>query len=133
MGRDNKPITFTVIQKETTNEIAYRYYDALEGYTDWTRVKVYLQEFRIIKKTPKGFWIDSYFKKKFVLLNARKKYACFTKEEALESFMARKERQIRILENQLSHARQALGSGEEIKARIKEKEKETNGEKCNAN
>ena len=113
MDKYGNSLKFTRIPEAITNEVAYRYYDVLvgdlAGDTNWTQVKVYLQDFHIIKKTPKGFWINLYHRRKFVLFDARKKYACLTKEEALKSFMARKVRQIRILENQLSHARQALG------------------------
>jgi hypothetical protein len=48
---------------------------------------------------------------KFVLLTAKKQYACATKEEALTSFLARKERQIKILEANLERAKRALALG----------------------
>jgi hypothetical protein len=41
---------------------------------------------------------------KFVNLNANKKWACNTQNEALESFIAKKARQIRILSNNLARA-----------------------------
>lgn len=64
-------------------------------------VKVNIIAFHIIKTTPKGAWIEAGRSgKKFVLLTARKRYACPTKEEAKESFLARKGRQLMILRNQ---------------------------------
>lgn len=54
----------------------------------------------VTKTTPKGVWLGD----RFVLRDVRKRFACPTLHEALESFVARKDRQIRILSNQLSSA-----------------------------
>jgi hypothetical protein len=106
----------------------YRYYDVQysAGIDEWDndlgpgRVGISLMEFEIIKETKCGVWIltgycftspnESIPKEyqKFVNLNANKKYACRTKEEAKESFIARKKRQIRILSAQIERARKAL-------------------------
>jgi|GEM_PF-3014061 len=104
------------------NEYLYRYVDVAyslgcdeydnpyPGYN----LKVELKKFKIIKRTPKGAWLafyDGLFledSKKFVLLSARKKYACETKELALESFVARKRRQVRILGSCIKRAETAL-------------------------
>jgi hypothetical protein len=67
-----------------------------------------LREYEVIRTTPKGVWIEYYGSEKFVKLNARKRFACPTKEEALASFVARKEKQIRILKAQLRNAAEAL-------------------------
>lgn len=89
------------------------------------KVGLRLSEFIEVKKTPKGCWIcpaltfngvttpipcyksnaDHW---KLVLDESRKKYACETKELALESFIRRKQRQIRILKHQLAIAETAL-------------------------
>jgi hypothetical protein len=61
--------------------------------------------YRVTKRTPKGAWIEG---DKFVLLSARKKYACETIEEAIESFRQRKKRQIKLLETQLRKAKEDL-------------------------
>lgn len=58
----------------------------------------------VTRRTPKGAWIGG----KFVKLNARKKYACETLEDAIESFIARKEKQVKILTAQLETAKLAL-------------------------
>jgi hypothetical protein len=75
-------------------------------------VAVSLQEYRVIKETPKGVWVqygNSLFKeKRFVLRTARKRFAYPTKELAKESFIARKEAQIRINKDQIRRAEQAL-------------------------
>lgn len=67
-----------------------------------------VEEYRVIKETPKGAWIHYGFDKKFVKLDARKRFACPTIEEAAESFKARKRRQIKILKANLNEAEVAL-------------------------
>ncbi len=65
-------------------------------------------EFKVLSNTEHGVWIDVYGHKRFVNLGSRKRYACPTVEEALESYQARKKRQIRILTRQLKQAEAAL-------------------------
>jgi hypothetical protein len=77
------------------------------GEFDSSRVHVYVQEYEVRKRTPKGVWLEYAGFRRFVRDDARKKYACPTLEEAKESFLARKKRQIKILKRQLSHAYQA--------------------------
>lgn len=72
------------------------------------KVELRLNEYRVIKETSKGVWLDLYGAKKFVLRNARKRWACPTQEEAHESFIRRKQRQIGILIHQIEHAKAAL-------------------------
>jgi len=95
-----------------------------------TGVRVHLQEYTLIKETPCGYWIkpvwdyDDYHKK-WVSKTARKRFAYPTQEEAITSFMARKRRQIQIIESQLIDARSALSAGSYIEMRLqREKEKE---------
>jgi len=62
-------------------------------------VQVRLLKFEVISVTRKGAWIRypmNQSGKKFILLNARKRFACETEEGAKESFLARKARQLRI-------------------------------------
>jgi len=71
---------------------------------------VYLNKHEIIKRTAKGAWIykaEWPFKaspKKFVLLSARKQWACPTVGAARESFFARKRVQISLLTGTLRRA-----------------------------
>jgi hypothetical protein len=117
----------------------YRYYEFItsgipdEEYftTSSIHTKVELATYDVMKKTLSGAWIRYWTKtgksKKFVNLKAKKKFACPTQEEALESFKKRKKRQIQILEQQLEVARTALNVSESIKTENeneKEKEKE---------
>ena len=71
------------------------------GVTD---PKLEMWWFTIDRATPKGAWVCN----RFVLLTATKRWACPTEEEALESFMARKRKQIRILSIQLARAQADL-------------------------
>jgi hypothetical protein len=56
------------------------------------------------RRTPKGAWIGG----KFILLTATKRWACETEAEALESFKARKRKQISILTSKLKDAEREL-------------------------
>lgn len=85
----------------------YRYYSNSDGSY------VYVQEYIVAKHTPKGVWIylvGSHFPqcKKFILTDARKHFACPTIEEARLSFIARQERRIKLLTEQLLRTNKAL-------------------------
>ena len=88
------------------------------GHTD-----VYLRSYKVIKETPKGFWIDMDMdglalterpNKKFVLARAKKKFACQTEEEAMESFLYRKMRQLDILKEKQRQVDSAIRRAESI-------------------
>jgi hypothetical protein len=98
----------------------YRYVLKVHGtgwtdeFGDWCQGSyldgvVDLEVWRETKKTPKGAWIErSYGRKKFVLDAGRKRYAWPTKEQAWESFLARKRKQVKHLRQQLVAAELAL-------------------------
>ncbi len=66
-------------------------------------------EYEIVKKTPKGARvIDKNGKSRLVKFNTSKQFAWHTKQEALVSFIARKERQIEILEAQKTQSERYL-------------------------
>lgn len=78
-------------------------------------LKVEKRVFEVVKTTPKGVWLRPWFgdfssiiEPRFVRLSARKRYACPTEAEALESFIARKEAQARIYESRANRARRAV-------------------------
>lgn len=77
----------------------------LERYGS-TPLRLEMYWFPVRKRTPKGAWIPGpWCGKRFVRLGeTRKKYACNTEAEALESYIARKSRQISILSNRLKDA-----------------------------
>ncbi len=56
-------------------------------------MKVELRRFKVIKFTPCGVWIQLSSRLKFVLLTARKQYACINIKNARISFKARKRKQ----------------------------------------
>lgn len=59
----------------------------------------------VTRRTPKGARLDT---GTFVKLTAHKRFACNTPDEAVQSFRARKTKQIRILRDQLSRAEYEL-------------------------
>jgi hypothetical protein len=71
-----------------------------------------VQVFVAVKRTPRGAWIVPaggwHTKQKFVLDGAGKRFAYPTIEAAKESFIARKTRQIALLEQNLIFANAAL-------------------------
>ena len=69
------------------------------------RVYVSVHEYRVVKVTPHGVRLDN---GRFVLRDARKRFACPTIEEAVESFMARKSRQMGILHRQIEQIEEAI-------------------------
>jgi hypothetical protein len=69
------------------------------------RVYVSIHEYRVTRETPKGVWLDN---GRFVLRDARKRWACPTRDEAVESFLARKRRQLRLLNSTVSQVEQAV-------------------------
>lgn len=73
-----------------------------------SQVKVELHTFDIIGKTKCGVWINYRCTKKFVNQNARKQFANKTPTEARLAFIARKKRQLRILQHQLETVKQSL-------------------------
>jgi len=82
----------------TSAEKWYRYEGIRSCYTNeydevfMTRPAVKLVEMEVVSHTPKGVWLKLYP----VLKSARKRFACPTIEEAKESFIARKRKQISI-------------------------------------
>lgn len=69
------------------------------------RKEISITMYKILKKTPKGFWIETGLdEKKFVLSCANKTFACSTKEDAMQSYIFRKKKQIKILSRQLVDA-----------------------------
>lgn len=81
-----------------TAETWYRFDTEVDEYGG---VSLYRSEFDAVKKTPCGVWLvfrgGWQPKRRFVLLNSRKKYAHPDIDSALQSFIARKNLQLRIL------------------------------------
>jgi hypothetical protein len=106
------------------DDIAYRYEDVrYAGPEDSPRssgeLKVELRQYRIIKRTPAGFWIDiGMGERRFVKITPKKQFAHETKAAAIDSFIARKKRQFLIYRARLDDAEEALSTAKEIKARL---------------
>lgn len=82
--------------------------DEFENPIGEGRKELHIDSFDVIKRTPCGVWIrvNSWSdEKRFVNLKSRKKYACETIDDAKLSFIARKNRQIKILSARLRTAK----------------------------
>lgn len=97
----------------------YRYEDYREGITSTdyngevevigSRTVLRCRKFEVDRYTPKGVWLRRPFDtQRFVLNEGRKKYAHATEEEALHSFLARKQRHLSILNSQCDHVTRAM-------------------------
>jgi hypothetical protein len=87
----------------------YRITSLIRG-VDFPTVQINYHKFKILRETPKCYVIREWAggKEKYVLKNAKKRFAYPTREEAKEGFIARKSRQIRLLNGQLDHAETAM-------------------------
>jgi hypothetical protein len=75
-----------------------------------------LIEYEIEKETPKGYWVMHQYQKKFALKSSgRKRFAYDTKEKALNNFIIRTEKSVKICEEKLSTARGFLNACQKIK------------------
>lgn len=98
----------------------YRY----EDFNSWNHFYV-LRVLYLVKETPKGWWISDekdyllkaekealVIKKRWISKTSRKRFAYPTREEALNSYKARKKRQIIILKNKIERAISSLHEAE---------------------
>lgn len=92
----------------TTTEPIRMYHRFQETRYSSGVVMLLKSEFPVIKETPTGVILDVYGVRRFVRRDARKRFACPTVDEALQSYHARKRRQVRILRHQLASAEAAL-------------------------
>jgi hypothetical protein len=106
-------------------EVYYRYEERSvgEGYTDergeyistGSHVEVKLETFEVLRHTAKGVWIRNPYRdngvhgdRQFINDSWRKRFAAPTPEDAFRSFVARKSKQIRLLESKVAVIRQAV-------------------------
>jgi len=96
----------------------YRYEDNLyTSVSGVTCVDIHLLEFNVIKTTPRGVWItmgDNSNWKEYIGLFSRRKYAYESEKDALNSYVNRKESQVRKFTNQLTYAKEALDKGNKM-------------------
>ena len=93
----------------------YRYEDVLlnwDYFLNKAKVEIYLNDYEMLRETACGYWINTsgYGKsyERWVRKTSRKRFAYPTKYEALINFKHRKQRQIKLLEVNLSRAKAAL-------------------------
>lgn len=84
------------------------YVDEFDNPVGSGRVVVELNYYRVTKYTKCGAWIMVDGSKKFVNLNAKKKFALPSKLLAADSFIARKKAQVRILKHKIDEAEKSL-------------------------
>lgn len=71
--------------------------------------KLELLTFDVIRETPKGYWIDTYFgDTRWVSKTSRKRFAYPSKEEALEGFINRKKAHLKHCQSRLDRAKSDL-------------------------
>ena len=118
----------------------YRYDEYLVNWdynTNRANVRLYLTTYKLIRKTPCGYWIKEIKKhapfllkpneeliisktsplkpnERWVSSTSKKRIAYPTKKEAIESYIARKERQLSILKYQIGRAQEGLIAAEEL-------------------
>jgi hypothetical protein len=92
--------------------VDFRYAPTLD---EWDRPQgngrsaVRVNEYLVLRHTERGVWLHlDGWGRRFVLRDARRRFACPTREEAWESFRARKQRQLRLLTAQVAHVRLVL-------------------------
>lgn len=85
-----------------TRPIWYRYWDYCGSNNEPV---VVLQEVRVLKETEKGVWLETDWeiKNKFVLKEARKRWAYPTIELARDSFEKRKLKQLQHVKNKMDY------------------------------
>ncbi len=84
-----------------------------DGDLEWHKrlrpdVRIWMEAYPVLRRTPKGVWLDTDNGDRFVLRHARKRWACPTRAEALESLKARSHRRRVILRAQLEKVDAAL-------------------------
>ena len=95
------------------DDIWYRYVDSDQ---EWSRDPFELT-FHVKRYTAKSAVLDWYGQEKFVLLNARKRFAYPTRELAMESYVARKEREIRMMSARHDRAVEYLAAAQAMRDR----------------
>ena len=107
---------------KTFEEYFYRIEDKLcagsiDEYDNCGPPQVYVQLYKygVLKHTKCGTWIDVYGERRFVLKDARKRFACPTIAEAKEQFKHRKARQMSILRSKIHNIETALNKLYQIK------------------
>lgn len=70
--------------------------------------ELYLTAKKVLRRTPKGLWVDDYGVEKFINNSHKKQFAHPTKELAMKAYIARRKRQVEILSAQLTGVEKQL-------------------------
>ena len=97
-------------------EVFYRYEDVqyAASLDEWENpvgegeLRVRLLKYTVLRHTPKGTWVGGAGWSRFVRREATKRFALPTIEEARESFVKRKQKQISIYTHRIARAKRAL-------------------------
>ena len=81
-----------------------------------------LTEYEVERRTPKGVWLKGLLFRRWVPLVARRRFAHPTKQQALESFCARRAAQQRILHKQLKRAQTEMRAAQRLLAQLQEEQ-----------
>lgn len=84
--------------------VLYRYNEQTSIFGE---TYIRLDWYDVVKETPQGYWIEVAGRRRWMSKTSRSAWAKPTPAEALQSFQARKRRQIAILEAQLHRAKDA--------------------------
>jgi hypothetical protein len=101
-------------EQNPVGQFLYRVHDSpvdvysAHMYSYCNETETYCYQYRVLSVTDCGAWIEYDKKKKFVLLDARKKYACESIALAKVAFVKRKDRQVRIMEAQIVRIKNAV-------------------------
>ncbi len=97
------------------SEIFYRYEHRWEGVPEDCEcpleidVVVRLREYHVIKRTPCGVWLRiGQTRKKWTNTTGKKRYAHESKRDALDAFIARRQRELDILDHRREVSKSAL-------------------------
>lgn len=97
----------------TIGDVWYRYVDSDQ---EWSR-DPYELSFPVKRYTAKSVVLDWYGKDKFVLLDARKRFAHPTRELAMASYIARKQREIGLMSARHDRAVEWLAAAQAMRDR----------------
>lgn len=90
-------------RKFLPNLTFYRYHDAY-----YMGDRITLWKFKAIRETPCGYWILDYSRERWVSKDSMRRFAYPTKEEAWVNFVARKNRQLKLLKARMRDVEHTL-------------------------
>jgi hypothetical protein len=109
-----EPDTSIKIDEQPAIEGGWFRYEDRAAYDDYSPARIVLRCMRVIRETAKGVWLDDWSVPRFVLKDARKRFAYPTIELARKSFLIRKRHQVGHLSRQHDHAVAILKRAEEL-------------------